>query len=89
MVPVGANQLVGIRVRFFQHPRIHDKHGELVGRPPGLGRANQRLGRPPARSWAEPSAQAPSQGVMCSWLQAPSSRRDKPVAVVAPVELTR
>jgi len=30
-----------------------------------------------------------SQRVMWSWLKAPSSSRDKPVAVVGPVELSK
>jgi hypothetical protein len=47
VVPVHANQLVGIGVRLLQHRIVHDEHRELVGRPPGLGLANQGLGLPP------------------------------------------
>ena len=47
VVPMGANQLVGVGVRLFQHRIVDDEHGELAGRPPGLGLANQGLGLPP------------------------------------------
>ena len=47
VVPMGANQLVGVGMRLFQHRIVHDEHGKLAGRPPGLGLANQGLGLPP------------------------------------------
>ena len=46
VVPMGANQLVSIGVGLLQHRIVDDEHGELLGRPPDLGLANQRLGVP-------------------------------------------
>ncbi len=47
VVPMTANQLIGIGMRLFQHRIVDDEHGELAGRSPGLGLANQGLGLPP------------------------------------------
>ena len=83
---MGVNQLVGVDVRLFQHRIVDEEHGELVAGPPGLGLANQGLGLLPDRGRAVGTL---NQRVMWSWLNAPFSRRDKYVAVVGPVDLSK
>ena len=88
MVPMDANQFVGIGMRLFQHRIVHDEHRELVGRSSGLGLANQRFGLPPHLGRAVAALTQPARDVVVAQRPLQSSR-DKPVAVVGPVELSK
>ena len=91
VVPVRTNQLVGIGVCLFQHQIVDDEPREVFGPAPGFGLANQGLDLPPdlCKTCAGPHGVRLNQRVIWSWLSAPSSSRDKPVAIVGLVELSK
>ncbi len=75
-------------MRLFQNGIIDDKDRESVGRALLLGPANQRFGPRSHLLRVQVRAAEPARDLY-SKLTAPPTSRDKPVAEVCPMELSR